>query len=578
MKHRNMRLFALFLAAGWLAGCATASAPVAAPGPQRAAPSANVPDDLPKQALEPGVMFDVLVGEIGLQRGQVAAAAQVLGRAALRTRDPRLVERATLAAFHAREFEGALQTAELWVELRPKDVEAREALATVLLELGRPAEAQLQLEQILTLEHQRQQLEQGYLRVATVLGRYGNRANATELMQTLVRRHPDSAAAHLYAAHLAVRASDLDAAAKLADTALELQPEWEEAAVFRVRVLISQRDVSGAQAFYESFLKSHPAAASMRLNFARFLIDQKQWEKALAQFRRLLADTPDDADATYAAALLALQTNRPDDAERYLKRTLALRPENDQARIYLGQVAEQQKRFDDALKWYREIDGGEQYFEAQTRIAMVMARRGDIDAARHQLQSIQPDGDEQHVQRALAEEQILREARRHSDAFEVLNKAMVAVPGDKELLYARALLAEKLNMLDVAENDLRSILKADPKNANALNALGYTLADRTDRHQEALDLLTQAIAIKPDDPFILDSFGWVHYRLGNHADSIKYLKRALELRSDAEIAAHLGEVLWVSGQRKEAESVWSSALRTAPDNETLLDVIRKFQH
>jgi len=565
----------IIIAVGWLAGCATAPAPVAAPEPPP--PAAKTSDDLPKLALEPDVLFDVLTGEMALQRGEVGVAAELLGRAAMTTRDPRLVERATLAAYHARQFDAALESAEVWVALRPQDLEAREAYATILLELGRAADAQAQLEKVIDLETARNQGDQGFLRAATVLGRHSNRAAAAEVMQALVQGFPDSAAAHLYAAHLAVRGGDLDAAAQLAEQALKLQPDWDEAAIFRVRILISQKDIPGAHNFYEGFLRRFESVAAVRLNYARFLIDQKQWEKALVQFKRLLVDTPTDADATYAAALLALQTNRPNEAEQYLKRTLELRPENDQARLYLGQVAEQEKRYAEAIRWYREIDAGENYFEAQTRIAMVLARQGDVDGARRQLQSIQPGDDEQRVQRALAEEQILRDARRHQEAMQVLNEAMEAVPGDNQLLYARALVAERLNLLDVAEADLRAILKVDPKNANALNALGYTLADRTNRHQEALELLKQAIALKPDDPFILDSFGWVHYRLGNHAESIKHLRRALELRNDAEIAAHLGEVLWISGQRSEAETVWNGALRTAPDNETLRNVINKFK-
>jgi tetratricopeptide (TPR) repeat protein len=571
------RVIIVLTAAIWLGGCATTAVPVDVPPPAPVAAVKPPKDDLPKLALEPAVMYDVLAGEIALQRGQVGAAAQALARAAQQTRDPRLAERATLAAFHARQYDDALRVAELWVALRPKDVEAREAFATILLELGRPADAQLELEHLLALEEARGHLDQGYLRAATILGRYGNRATAIELMETLVRRHADSPAAHLYAAHLAVRAGDLDGAARLADLALKLQPDSEDAAVFRVRIFISQKDVPTARGFYESFLRNYPRSSSVRLSYARFLIDQKQWEKAFAQFRRLLADTPDDADATYAAGLLALQTNQIAEAERYLKRTLDLRPENDQARLYLGQAAEQEKRYDDAIRWYREIDSAESYFEAQTRLAIVLARQGDVEAARSQLRAIQPDGDQQHVQRVLTEEQILREAKRHNEALEVLNQAITALPNDKDLLYARALVAEKLGLIDVAEFDLRSILKTDPKNANALNALGYTLADRTTRYQEAFELLQQAIVLKPDDPFVLDSLGWVQYRLGNHGEAIKHLRRALEVRNDAEIAAHLGEVLWVTGQRNEAESVWNRALRSTPDNESLLDVIKKFK-
>ncbi len=575
MSYKSLRFGVISIAFLWLAGCATAT-PVVRPA---AATPANVDPaaDLPKLALEPDVLYDVLVGEVAIQRGQIGLAAQLLGRVAQKTRDPRLAERATVAAFHARQFDQALLSAQLWVELRPKDVDAHEALAMVQLELGRPDEARAELEQILTFEAARGQLDQGYLRVATVLGRYGNRAVATELMQALVKLHPDSAAAHLYAAHLAVRAGDLDSAARSADASLRLQPDAEEAAVFRVRIFISQKDLTGAVAFYESFLNNYPKAASVRLNYARFLIDQKQWDKALAQFKRVLSDTPDDADAIYAAGLLALQTNRPGEAERYLKRVLELKPDNDQARLYLGQVAEQEKRYDEAIKWYKEIDDGEGYFEAQLRLANVIAKQGDIDAARTQLGLVPVDSDQQRVQRALTEEQILSSAKRYKDALEVLNQTLAAVPEDKELLYARALVAEKLDMIELAESDLRAILKKDPKNGNALNALGYTLADRTNRFQEALGFLQEAVALKPDDPYVLDSLGWVHYRLGNHTEAIKHLKRALETRNDAEIAAHLGEVLWVTGQRNEAESVWKRALRETPDSETLLGVIKKFK-
>ncbi len=575
MSHFSLRFIVILIAAGWLGGCATATPTMA---PAAATPAANEPrDDLPRVALEPDVLYDILVGELAVQRGQLGIAAPLLGRVAQKTRDPRLAERATLAAFHAHELDEALQAAQLWVELRPKDVEAREALTMVLLELARPAEAQLQLEQILALESARGQLDQGYLRAATVLGRYGNRTMATELMQTLVQRHPDSAGAHLYAAHLAVRAGDLDAAARSADAALKRQSDSEEAAIFRVRVFISQKDVPGALAFYESFLDRYSKATGVRLNYARFLIDQKQWDKALAQFKRVLADKPEDADAIYAAGLLALQTNRPGEAERYLRRALELRPDNDQARLYLGQVAEQEKRYDEAIRWYKEVDDGESYFEAQQRLATVIAKQGDVEGALAGLHAIALENDRQRVQRALAEEQILRDAKRPKEALEALNEAIVAVPDDKDLLYARALVAEKLDMLELAESDLRAILKTDPKNANALNALGYTLADRTARHQEALELLQQAVALKPDDPFVLDSFGWVYYRLGNHTEAIKHLRHALEIRNDAEIAAHLGEVLWVTGKRNEAESVWSRALRETPDSDALLGVIKKFK-
>jgi Tfp pilus assembly protein PilF len=177
----------------------------------------------------------------------------------------------------------------------------------------------------------------------------------------------------------------------------------------------------------------------------------------------------------------------------------------------------------------------------------------------------------------LAEEQLLRDARRYREALEVLNGALTKMPNNNDLLYARAMVAERLDMLTLLETDLRTVLKSDPKNANALNALGYTLADRTTRYDEAQVLLKQALELKPDDAFILDSMGWLLYRQGNRAEAVKYLKRALAIRADAEIAAHLGEVLWVSGERGEAETVWTRALRDTPESEVLRDVIKKFK-
>ena len=565
------RLFAFTLTVFALAVIACAPARVIAEE------AAQAQEDLPAAALDPETLYDILLGEIAGQRGQIAVAAATLSKAAQRTRYPRLAERATLAALYAKRYPEALRGAQLWVELRPKDVEAHEAMATALLELDRREEALRYFERIIALEAERNNLDQGYLRVSAALARQSNRATTIEIMRTLVRAHPSSAAAHLYMAHLAVRAGELEVAATSADEALKLQPDWEEAALFRARILISQKDPLKAQESFETFLARNPAAANIRLNYARFLVDQKQWEGAREQFKRVLADVPDDADAAFAVGMLSLQINRLDEAEKYLKRALDLRPQNDQARLYIGQVLEQQKRYREAGQWYAQVSPGEYYFETQTRIGLILAKQGDLAAARKHLQSIQPESDQQRVQLALAEEQLLREAKLHREAFEILNAAERAVPGDKDLLYARALIAEKLNLLDVAERDLREILKKDPKNVNALNALGFTLADRTTRYQEAYELLQQALALKPEDPFILDSFGWVQYRLGNQAEALKHLKRALELRNDAEISAHLGEVLWVTGNRNEAESVWNRALNLTPDSETLLGVINKFR-
>ena len=527
--------------------------------------------------LDADTLYDILVGEMAAQRGQMAQAADALNRAARRTRDPRFAERATLATLAAKRYADAERAAQLWIELQPANPEAREALAIALLELDRPQHAAVQLALVLKGEMSSASLETAYLRLASVLGRASNRTAALTLMQELVKQHPELAAGHFALAHLAVRAGDLETAETAADRALARKPDWQDAALFKARILVSRNQAAQAQRYFEEFLKAHPSATHMRLHYARHLIDQKQWEQAREQFKRVAIDTPEDVDAVYAVGLLALQTNRLDEAEVFLKRALDMRPDNEQARVYLGQAAEQGKRYAEAARWYREVGAGEHFFESQVRLGIVIAKQGDVAKARAHLRAIAAESDPQRVQALLAEEQILRDARQYREALDMLNAALERMPADKDLRYARALIAERLDMIPLAESDLRAVLKVDPKNVHALNALGYTLADRTDRYAEAQVLLTQALEIKPDDPFVLDSMGWLLYRQGNRAEAIKHLKRALTVRSDAEIAAHLGEVLWVSGERNEAESVWTRALRDTPDSEALRDVIKKFK-
>jgi len=568
--------FTLF-AIAMLAACASAPGPASRSEPPAAIAAEPPVEKLPNVALDANTLYNILLGEIAGQRGQVGVAATTLGKVAQQTRDPRLAERATLAAAYARRFDEALVSGQLWVELRPDDPDARESLAGILMELNRPEEARAQFEKLIALETPRSNAEQAYMRVVSVLSRQTQRPAALNVMQQLVDENPKEPAAQFALTHLSVRMGEFQRALRAADTALALRPGWEEAALFKARILVSLKEMGKAQKFYEDFLSQYPHATTVRLNYARHLIDQRQWGKARSEFQRVLEDLPNDADTIYAIALLSLQVQQLDDAEKYLKRTLELRPQNEQARYYLGQVAEQRKDYAAAIRWYREIGPGENYFEAQTRIAMMMAKGGDLAGARAQLRSLTPASDQQRVQLILSEEQILREARDYQDALAVLNQGLKELPGDKDLLYARALIAEKLNMIDLVESDLRAVLKKDPKNAHALNALGYTLADRTNRLQEANQLLSQALALRPEDAFILDSMGWLQYRMGNHAEAVRYLKRALEVRNDAEIAAHLGEVLWVMGNRREAESVWSRALRDTPDNEAVLDAIKKFK-
>jgi tetratricopeptide (TPR) repeat protein len=277
-------------------------------------------------------------------------------------------------------------------------------------------------------------------------------------------------------------------------------------------------------------------------------------------------------------AVLAMQVEDWAAAEKYLQRLLALGyRDRNTVRFYLGTAAEEQKRFPEALKWYAEVTRGEQYLPAQVRTAHVMSKQGDLPGARKYLQQINVTTNAQRVQLVLAEAQLLRDAKQSQEAFDLVDGTLTKMPNDPDLLYEHAMLAEKIERTDVLEASLRKLIDIKPDHAHAYNALGYSLADRNLRLDEAKALIDQALKLSPDDFFIVDSLGWVLYRQGKNEEALKQLQRAYAGRPDPEIAAHLGEVLWVSGRKDEARKVWNEALAKTPNNDVLIKTVQRFK-
>ena len=567
-----------FVAIAALMTLAACAGPATKPTSESAAAPAAQAEQvvLPRVALTGPVLQDILLGEIAGREGNFKVSVAALSRAAKATGDPRLAERATLAGIYARLYKEALGAARLWAKLQPESENAHEALATMLLELGKLDEAQSELETILDRGARRKALGQAYLRVAGTLSQLSRGANATTVMERLTALHPQNPDAQLALAHLAVRSGELSVASAAIDRALLLRPNWEDAAILKGRLLVRQSDNANTDKFFRNFLRHNPHAWRVRMNYARHLVDSRDWEGARKQFELVLQDRKGDGNVMFALGLLSLQTERLQDARRYLKQVVEMDPDNDQALLYLGEVDEKLKDYPQALQWYGQVSSGSYAFEASVRYALVTAKQGRLEEALGLIHGIIPDTNDQRAELALAEENMLRDAKRYGDALTVLNAALKRLPEQKDLLYARAIVAEKMDNLRLHEHDLRLLLKLDPNDANAMNALGYTLADRTNRQKEAYALIKRALELRPNDPFILDSMGWVHYRMGNLTDALKYLREAIKLRPDAEISAHLGEVLWVSGKHAAARRVWDRALKSSPKNEMLLRVIKKF--
>jgi len=308
------------------------------------------------------------------------------------------------------------------------------------------------------------------------------------------------------------------------------------------------------------------------------LVNANQFDEAREQFALLTGEMPDNADVHVAAGLLSLQMADPDRAETYLTRALDQGyRDTELVRYYLGQVAEERKQDDLAISRYESVAKGEYLVSARTRHASILARQGRLDDSLNLLKSTEVTNDGQRIQLIQAEANLLRDAREFDAVYRLLDDAVRQQPDHVDLLYDRAMAAEKINKLEVTETDLRKVIRIKPDYAHAYNALGYTLLDKTGRLNEAAELLEKALSLAPDDAFILDSVGWMHYRKGNLEKAREYLERAWKLRQDPEIAAHLGEVLWMKGSRDEASKLWDTSLQSNPNNEALLEALRKFK-
>ena len=530
---------------------------------------------LPNVELDSELLYHLLLGELAFQRGDFETASKALSTAARQSRDYRLAEHATRVSLRAKDYNRAQKSARLWSELRPQDSAPLEVIAMALVEDGQIDAAQVVVEDL--LDRKGKTPGTVYRRLAELLSRQPNHQGALSLMSRLVDLNLEDPEIYYAQAYLADRLNESDLVIESIDRALALKPGWEEAALAKAAHLAGdQEQEESAIAFSEGFLNDYPDSNRLRLYYARFLVDRGELAQGLDQFVILIEREPGNADVLYAAGLLAIQLERYEDAEHYLAQNLQLRPGNDQVRLYMGQLAIEREDYADALELYKAVQSESFYFEAQLSITDILSESDGVDAALEHLETLYPVNQEEYVRWVLAKEQVLRKVKRLDEAKAVLDSAVGRYPEDNELIYARGLLAAQLNLLDVHEQDMRKLLVKDPENAHALNALGYTLADTTDRYEEAQSLIEQALSIRPEDPFILDSMGWVQYRLGNHSDAISYLERALTKRNDAEIAAHLGEVLWVNGDEARAREIWQLGLEQSPENDVLLNTIKKF--
>ncbi|MFN4148776.1 MAG: tetratricopeptide repeat protein [Rhodocyclaceae bacterium] len=533
---------------------------------------------LPKQALTPHILQQYLLAEIAARRGRLTEAGELYLDLARTTRDPRIARRATEIALHGRRLETALAAARLWLEGEPDSPAARQAMIGLLAAAGRFEELKVALPAHLAAEPK--QLAVNLLRLNRLFARGGDRKAVREIVDLATTPYLDLPEAHFARAQAAFEARDLPAARAALAHALELKPDWEMAALFSAQIAASHAE---AMRLLGEFVAAHPGAREARLAYARALANDRRYEEARREFRALLDQSTSDpakrGDIVFAVAVLSLQLGDTQEAEKYLRKLVETgHAEADRARFFLGQIAEEGKRWDEALTWYDGVGRGEHYLSARLKAAHVLAKQGKLDAAREHLHVSEAATSRERVSLLIGEAQLLREAGRIADAHAVLVAALEKQPDEPELLYEAALLAERLGHLDELESRLKRLIEIRPDHAHAYNALGFSLADRNIRLAEARALIDRALELAPDDPFILDSKGWVLFRQGETQAALEALQRAYTARPDPEIAAHLGEVLWTLGRKDEARRTWEKARQEHPGNEVLAKTIERFSH
>ncbi len=557
--------------------------------------SIQAPDQAPDQAPTPAaetkaqsqltaeLLYDLLVASIASQRDQPMVALETISSAAYLSRDRRIIAEAIQFAMDIKQYQQAISLAQFFNRLHPDNYRIILSLAKAQFKLGEHQNALA-----LLIDLVKNQTAQNTLPDTVVLQNIAALLSAQDQKTVLpefikyVEKNPANEQLTLTAALLASRLGNADEFIRLLDKTLELKPDWEFPGTLKLSEL-STRDLDSMTSFADNYLIANPKHEKFKLQYARLLIQQDDIDSALDHLKEILVFNPDSADTLFTMGVIYLDKYLLEESKKALERYLELNLKNgrswqktDQSRIYLADIELELKNYSAAALYLHGVSSQRYYLDAQVKMAWVIVQRDDIDSALNHLQQIYTINDDQRVRIILEQDVLLKEHNQSDRSRLVLDEGLKEFPEHPNLLYSRGLLAAQMELLELHEQDMRKLIELQPDNARAYNALGYTLADKTDRLDEAMDLIAKANELLPDNSFILDSMGWVHFRLGHNEQAIKFLREALEGRQDAEIAAHLGEALWVAGHKDEAMKIWQQGTEWGPENSILKNTIDRF--
>jgi len=539
-------------------------------------PAETVADEVPESDLpptDPDVMYHILAAEVLGSDGDFSGAASEYLEAALKSEDPEIAERAARVAVSAGEWQMVALASDRWAMLNPSSLDARELAAGSRLREGDFVGAEYQLARILELTASDQ--DHGWRIVIALLAPVSDQTRANKVLGRLLEEFEGgSNASALFArSRLAANFGELEQAFELADQAIKMDPQRADILAWSGRLAVNLGDETLALSRYQQAWEASPDDEKIAMAYAELL----KRNNSLMSAQNVLSQLPDAPDMRFARIIFALDGGDRDSAESLYAGFSSVRYDDEsEAAFQAAQSAELLEYKREAIDWYEQVTG-EKSIRSIMRRAFLLAGLGDIEDARNLLAQLRVGADGEVVSQSYqAEAQILQDAGRPDDAFQLLTAALKSYPEDISLRYTRALIAVGLGQLELAERDLREIISVQPDNAAAINALGYTLADLTERYDEAEELILLAYELQPDDASIIDSMGWVSYRLRRLAEAEAYLREAWKIMRNAEVAAHLGEVLWVRGQKEEARSTWQLGIKMESDNEVLLNTMQRY--
>ena len=575
--------FVIVTLSSLMAACASvpSKAPVTpVPTPVVEAAGADPEAGLPKVELTGNLLFQLTRAEFEFRSGEYQGPYLTMLSLAQQTRDPRLARRAAEMAITAKQADDALAALRLWRQIAPDSDEAAQYYLGLVVLTDNFADAEPILQARLAgMPPEARGL--ALFQTQQLLARAPDKDAAGAMLARLVAPYGNTLEAHVVLSQGAFARGAKAEAAREAKAALAIRPDSEIAILSLAQAMDDDAKVG---VLLKDFLDGYPNALEVRGAYARVLVNRKDYVGARNEFMALTKAQPDNPAHIYALGVLAMQMNRPAEAEQLLTRFLQVlatsnADDKDPSKVLvmLAQLAEERGDLKAALAWLDKVgsDDPKMNLAVQVRRAQLSAKAGDLPAARRILTGLSPTEPAEQAQLVGVEAQLLTDAGKPDEAYKLMEKAAAKYPTNPDLLYDFALMAEKAGRVDVMEKTLRRVMAQAPDNQHAYNALGYSLADRNVRLPEALQLIRKAQGMAPDDPFIMDSMGWVHFRMGNLAEAEAQLRKAYALRSDADIAVHLGEVLWKQGKQDEARELWRAAHAKDPRNDSLRSTLAR---